>query len=90
MEFLSSFKSFHLKITYEVLLIDGKSHILANSLGEAMDENDEDVDVERRRQILEKALEIILDKFPTESEIELIDGKSGLAVVKEKLKQPEN
>ena len=43
---------------------------------------------EKRHQILEKALEIIREKFPIESEIELVDGKSGLSIVKEKWEQP--
>ena len=64
-----------------------------------MDVNEEDFDVEmlnlnknpltveERHQILEKALEIIREKFPIESEIELVDGRSGLSIVKEKWKQ---
>ena len=32
-------------------------------------------------------IEIILEKFPIESEIELVDGRSGLSIVKEKWKQ---
>jgi len=64
-----------------------------------MDVNEEDLDVEmisldkmtltveKRHHILEKALEIIRTKFPIESEIELVDGRSGLSIVKEKWKQ---
>ena len=40
-----------------------------------------------RCKILEKALEIIREKFPIESEIELVDGRSRLSIVKEKWKQ---
>ena len=36
---------------------------------------------------MEKALEIIRTKFPIESEIELVDGRSRLSIVKEKWKQ---
>jgi len=67
-----------------------------------MDVNEEDFDVEmlshkpknpmtaeKRHQILEKALEIIREKFPIESEIELVDGRSRLSIVKEKWKQAE-
>ena len=43
--------------------------------------------LEKRHQILEKALEIIRTKFPIESEIELVDGRSRLSIVKEKWKQ---
>ena len=73
---------------------------LANPLAAVdMDVNEEDFDVEmlslnknpltaeKRHQILEKALEIIRKKFPIESEIELVDGRSKLSIVKEKWKQ---
>ena len=73
---------------------------IANPLAAVeMDVNEEDFDVEilsinknpltaeERHQILEKALEIIREKFPIESEIELVDGRSGLSIVKEKWKQ---
>ena len=73
---------------------------LANHLAAVdMDVNEEDFDVEilsinknpltaeERHQILEKALEIIRKKFPIESEIELVDGRSRLSIVKEKWKQ---
>ena len=64
-----------------------------------MDVNEEELDVEmigndktlltaeKRRHILEKALETIRTKFPIESEIELVDGRSRLSIVKEKWKQ---
>ena len=64
-----------------------------------MDVNEEELDVEmigldkniltaeKRRHILEKALETIRTKLPIESEIELVDGRSRLSIVKEKWKQ---
>jgi len=64
-----------------------------------MDVNKEELDVEmigwdkntltaeKRRHILEKALETIRTKFPIESEIEIVDGRSRLSIVKEKWKQ---
>ena len=64
-----------------------------------MDVNKEELDVEmigwdkntltaeKRRHILEKALDTIRTKFPIESEIEIVDGRSRLSIVKEKWKQ---
>ena len=49
--------------------------------------NENPMTAEKRHQILEKALEIIREKFPIESEIELVDGRSRLSIVKEKWKQ---
>ena len=79
LDFLASFKYIHLKITTEVFVIDNFWFL---------DEPDP-MTAEERRQILEKALEIICEKFPIESEIELVDGTSGLSIVKEKWEQPE-
>ena len=99
---LASFKYIHLKITTEILLTDNfwfVDETDLNAEGKFMDVNEEDLDVEmlsldknpmaakKRHQILEKALEIIRTKFPIESEIELVDGRSRLSIVKEKWKQ---
>ena len=78
LDYLSSFKYIHLKITTEIFVIDNFWFL---------DEPDP-MTAEKRHQILEKALETIREKFPIESEIELVDGKSGLSIVKEKWEQP--